>query len=302
MLTGDLWPANSLSVWRSDPMAAFSDWLARQPLLSGTQFRESSCETYTAMFHTWVTFLKGRRMHALEARPVDATDFFVKHKTLQPVSRRRYLQLLDRVYIHLRELGWPEDNPLAVELAKERALELDLPPGLAPPEQAILLETLVGLPGWKGMRDRGLCALLMGAGLRTNEVANLSRQKVRDDYSILITPATVHSEHRSLLLPDGPWRNWFDNWLAERERLAIPGDWVVPGTSKGRPFSPSGLFRRTSAWFDAAGLSPKQRGPHILRNTFARNALACGRYTVQEVQEFLGHAELRATSRYSPSS
>lgn len=300
LLTADLWPANSLSAWKAEPMAAFSDWLARQAVLA-SQLRESSCETYTSMFHTWLVFLTSRRMHLLEASAPDATEFFSKHKSLVPISRRRYLQLLDRVYVHLRTLGWERDNPLSVELAKERELEIALPPGLTDEEQGALLAVLERMPAWKGARDRALIALLLGAGLRANEVVGLTADKVGPDYSIRVVPTTVHAEHVTLILPEGRWREWYESWLSERRRLEIPGSWLTPATLGGRPYSPSGLFRRTSSWFDAANLSPKQRGPHILRNTFGRNALACGRYSLEEVQQFLGHAELRATARYSLS-
>ncbi|HJV26011.1 MAG TPA: site-specific integrase [Aromatoleum sp.] len=300
MLTADLWPANSLSAWQNEPTAAFSEWLARQAVVAN-QLRESSCETYSSMFHTWLVFLTSRRMHLLEASAAEASEFFSKHKSLVPVSRRRYLQLLDRVYVHLGTLGWERDNPLSVELAKERELEIALPPGLTDEEQAALLAVLEYMPSWKGARDRALIALLLGAGLRANEVVGLTTDKMRPDYSIRVIPATVHAEHVTLMLPDGRWREWYESWLTERRRLEIAGEWVTPATLSGRPYSPSGLFRRTSTWFDAANLNPKQRGPHILRNTFGRNALACGRYSLEEVQQFLGHAELRATARYGQS-
>jgi hypothetical protein len=41
-----------------------------------------------------------------------------------------------------------------------------------------------------------------------------------------------------------------------------------------------------------------QSGPTLLRNTFARQALLSGRYTLAEVQEFLGHEESRPTAKH----
>jgi site-specific recombinase XerD len=53
-----------------------------------------------------------------------------------------------------------------------------------------------------------------------------------------------------------------------------------------------------AAWLAPVGDALPQSGPNLLRNTFARQALTCGRYTLLEVQEFLGHEDLRATSRH----
>jgi site-specific recombinase XerD len=295
----DFWPANSLAAWQSDPERTFQDWLAQQRFISTRQFRESSQETYASMFAWWLSSLAAKGLKLLEATPEDATEFFGSSE-FEPVSRRRYLQLLDRVYQHLRseKVGWDGENPLKVELRKERELEIPLPPGLEEESLAQVIAVLTDITGWKGARDRCAAALLMGAGLRANELINLPTDGVSDVFQIHVKPNTVHREHTTLILPDGPWREWYQAWRAERQDLAIPGNLLCPATRKGTPYSPSGLFRRVSAWLKPLGESLPQNGPNLLRNSFARIALTCGRYTPSEVQNFLGHEELRATSRH----
>lgn len=304
----DFWPAKSLAAWQADPRENFKRWLGEQRVLGTRTLRDSTKMTYCAMFDTWLQFLDARRLLLLEARTIDGTAFFeeraaVLHREeFTAVSRRRYLLLLDKVYLYLKGLGWPHPSPVSRELRKEGVLDVPLPPGLPADDQAKLLSVLHAIPGWKGERDRGLASLLLGAGLRTHELVSFEEDQVESDFQVSVKPAEgrVHKAHTSILLPDGPWRDWFIVWKTERAKLNLPEAVTVfcPATSKGKPFSPSGLFRRIGKWFDAAGISPEQRGANILRNTFARNALTCGRYDAATVSEFLGHTDTRATVRH----
>lgn len=294
---GDFWPAQSLEAWRNEPQRTFVAWLAQQRVVGVRQFRESSRETYASMFSWWLAALAAKGLGLLEAAPRDATEFFTARR-FEPVSRRRYLQLLNKVYRHLGALGWEGPNPMLAELAKERALEIDLPPGLTAAQLTQVVEELAQIPGWKGARDRGAAALLLGAGLRANELIALRVGAVSAHYEILIQPEGVHREHITMILPDGPWRGWYQEWLLTRHELSIPGDVLCPGTKKGVPYSPSGLYRRVNTWLAPLEEGLSQTGPNMLRNTFARQALSSGRYSAEQVREFLGHEELRATSRH----
>lgn len=293
----DFWPANSLESWRDEPEKCFLVWLAQQRVLNIRHFRESSRETYAAMFSWWLANLSAKGLNLLEASTQDAANFFAACE-LKPVSRRRYLQLLDKVYQHLRAIGWPGSNPLTYELLSERALDIPLPAGLPDDELARLVALLAAVPGWRGDRDRCAAALLIGAGLRVNEFITLRVQDVSAQFGIVIKPQSVHREHASLILPDGPWRAWYQAWVGQRYSLAIPGEVLCPATRKGTAYSPSGLFLRVRAWLQQLDTELPHSGPNLLRNTFARQALLCGRYSPEQVQEFLGHVESRATSRH----
>lgn len=304
--TQDFWPADSLSAWQTDPRRSFESWLAEYRVAVRT-IRISSVTTYKSMFETWLKFLEARNLHLLEARAADGTAFFVERckvfetrEDLTPVSRRRYLLLLDKVYSYLKTLGWANTSPVLDELRKEGELEVPLPPGLGQADQEKLIVVLDALPGWKGARDRAMAALLVGAGLRTHEVVGLQTGQLNSHFSIEVRPGAgrVHLPHRTIVLPEGPWRGWLSAWEQLRAESQTPGDVLCPATQHGKPFSASGLFRRISHWFDLAGVCAEQSGANILRNTFARNALACGRYEEAEVQAFMGHQEARATARY----
>lgn len=309
-LNVDFWPADSLAAWRGAPRDAFLSWLAGQRLLGERQFRDTSRETYCAMFSAWLSFLEARHMHLLEATCIEGSQFFNdRAAAFEPVSRRRYLQLLSKVYRYLQTVGWQGQNPLSQELMLERALEIALPPGFEPEEVQRLSDVLAGLPNWRGIRARGMAALLLGAGLRTNELIHLQMRAVHEDFTIEVHPLGVHRAHTTLMLPDAPWRTWWLAWQATRAELKIPGELAMPAVRAGAPYSPSGVFKQVQGWLVAANLvQPKQHAPtgpkqqqgaNRLRNTFAQMALLSGRYSVEAVQEFLGHEETRATARHA---
>lgn len=308
VLSASLWPGQTLGDWAHDPTRAFEAWLAGQvaDVEARRRFREVSQATYRTHFAAWVKHLARAHCTLLEAGPAEAASFFHARETpLDPVSRRRYLQLINRVYASLRTLGWSGVNPVSDELKLERVLPTVAPDCLDDAQVARLFEAVALLPGWKGVRDRALLALLVGAGLRANEAMALSRAGVGADFSVDIAPAGVHRAHRSRLLPGLPRQHWLD-WCAQRDGLGVLGPLAFPATLAGRPYTESGFVRRIDTWLEAADIAKKDSagrslvrgGATLLRNTFARQALE--RYTPEEVQEFLGHDELRATLRHLP--
>ena len=294
--TRDMWPADNLASWRDAPLEAFPKLLAEHHILFDRDFRSTSVRTYTAMLSWWCDKLAERRLSLLEATPADAFEIF-DQEDFELVSRRRYLQLIDRVYDYIASIGWTGRNPMKSVLMKERELVVDLPPGLSNEQLEQLIERLKLMPGWKGARDRAASALLIGAGLRANELIRLQHKDLLPDYGIQVEKIEVHAARQTIVLPGGPWRAWLDNWLDMFGELRIPAHLVCPATRAGKGYSPSGLFRRVSHWLEPFGELP-QSGPNMLRNTFARKALTSRLYRIQQVQAFLGHVEDRATHRH----
>ncbi|WP_429565908.1 site-specific integrase [Paraburkholderia sp. JPY419] len=148
-----------------------------------------------------------------------------------------------------------------------------------------------------------MAALLLGAGLRANELIQLPVSCFDERrYVVRVVPEGPHRAHTTRVLPDGPWREWLDQWLMERVSLSIPGPLLCPATRKGNALCPSALYRRVSGWLKDANVEAQRGGAGVLRNTFVRSALTCGRYSLAEVQEFLGHEFVRSTARSAPST
>lgn len=298
--TKQLWDSSdfdALSNWQYYPMESFERWLAGEVVAQRRQFRETSAATYTYHFTAWLKFLQAKRMSLLEATPKEAAEFFASRE-VEPVSRRRYLQLLARVYRAIIALGWDGRNPMGMELKKELKLEPTELASLTDGQAEALFKSLKLLDGWKGDRDRAMLALMLGAGLRANEVIHLPLDAVGKDYSVRIRPSGVHRDHTSVILP-GIAREYWESWVRSYQAWKVVTSLAFPATRKGRPYTESGLFRRIDTWLELAKLDIDERGANLLRNTFARQALASTRYRAEEVQEFLGHEELRATLRHA---
>lgn len=297
--TPDFWPAVTLESWRTAPLDAMQSWLRASPAdhWKSRAFRPSAQTTYFYMFKTWHDHLAGQMTHILEATEADAEQFLLEKADLEPVSRLRYLQLLDRVYLHLaQECHWPGVSPFRRALSKESAHLVPPREVLTGAEQATLIEVLSEIPGFRGERDRAMAALFLGAGLRVNELIalpwSIASGISEAGYRLTLVPSGIHREHTTCLIPDGPWRAWWAHWeasYAPEEPHAV----AIPGTQAGRPYTPSGVFRRVSSWLALAGLAEEegQQGPNLLRNTFAWFAL--DRYSPDQVMEFLGHNERR---------
>lgn len=284
-------------------MQAFTGWLASRVVVrlarGGRQLRKTSVSTYSAMFSTWVQFLAERCITVLEASAWEMQLFFERHEPpLDEVSRRRYLQLFDKVYRHLKSLGMSQANPADAILARERVLDGKFPPGLSLKDQEQLLEQLSAGEGWKHIRDRAAASIMWGAGLRCNEAVALRVSDIAQDYRIQVNPCGVHRQHTTLVLPEGPWRLWLNTWLGTRSKLGIPGELVIPSTLEGKQYSPSGLYRRLDGLFKGAKLDSEKVGANVLRNTFVRHCLDSKRYTLAEIQEFMGHEQPRALERH----
>lgn len=289
------------SLWQTEPREAFLHWIGSQTVY-GHPFRERSCLVYRAMFQVWCRFLQDRAIDVGGASAQHAREFFEQAR-LDPVSQRRYLQLLDRLYAHLQSKGACKANPMRDMFLLERALPERAPQGLTDEQLGRLVQHLLGIAGWKGHRDRAIVALAVGAGLRTHELLALRPEDIRlgpEQWQIRVRSDGLHAEHTCEGLPpwyEAHWLKWLHAWdLEQRERFGSNG-WWLPSTAKGTQYGAAGLFRRVRCWFEKAQIGAPSQGATILRNTFVRLALQAD-WSFEDIQANMGHVHARATSRH----
>jgi integrase len=149
----------------------------------------------------------------------------------------------------------------------------------------------------RGLRDRALLAVLLGAGLRRAEAAALKFEDIqmRDGRWALVDLIGKHDRIRTVGIPD--WcKERIDTWAA------------TSGRQSGRVFV--AVNKADTPW--GAGLTPQairdivngystlQRlaiAPHDLRRRHAKLAFKGGA-TPHQIQRSLGHASLATTERY----
>ena len=193
---------------------------------------------------------------------------------------------------------------------------LRAPKAAKPLPKALSVEQAVGLaeqpdtPGAPALaaRDRAICELLYGCGLRTGELLGLDAHAGPQARGwVDLADATAHvlgkgSKRRSVPVGRLALR-------ALTEWLALRGDLVKPGPTGaasepalfisrlGRRLTPNQLRARLKAQALQAGL-PTHVHPHMLRHSYASHLLQSSG-DLRAVQELLGHASIGTTQIYT---
>jgi len=248
-------------------------------------------------------FFMGRKIS--DWKDLDSThlaEFMAAARTdgLAPASQVRLLSSLRGFFRWLRaEEGLEGKDPTRV--SGKIHLWHRLPEILTPEEARTLLDT-PSANTWIGQRDRALLALLYGGGLRVSEAIglrlgdlHLSRGKDDGQPGLL----QVHGKgNKERLVPyGGVARERLELWI-NGERTSRKGESNTVLLSKsGKPLDRHRAFRIVRDHAVACGLSAHMH-PHILRHSCATHLLLGGG-DLRSVQEFLGHADLRTTERYT---
>ena len=173
-------------------------------------------------------------------------------------------------------------------------------------EQAVVLADQPDTPGAPALaaRDRAICELLYGCGLRVGELLGLDAHAGPLAQGWVDLPdATAHvlgkgSKRRSV--PVGrPALQALAAWLALRRDLMKPGgnEPALFISRLGRRLTPNQLRSRLKAQGLQAGL-PTHVHPHMLRHSYASHLLQSSG-DLRAVQELLGHASISTTQTYT---
>ena len=155
-----------------------------------------------------------------------------------------------------------------------------------------------------GARDRALLQMLYNTGARVQKIADLTVADIRFD-----NPATVRltgKGRKTRIVPLWPETvRIVQHYLQFREQRGIEADHLFLSIA-GRPITRSGIARRVEIHARAAAqrcpsLGDRRITPHIFRHTIALHLIEAGN-DITIVKEWLGHADLRTTSRYTEVS
>lgn len=230
-----------------------------------------------------------------------------------PASGRAFLKaavrlVTDRLAVQVKGMATPE-NVAAVQAtlyraeALQDAIQTKTPKGtkahvwLSQAQVKILLDTCGD--DAKGQRDRLALGLLVAAGLRCSEAANLTfdRVKLQPIKGKMRTVLEVEGKGaKSRVVPiSDRLANAIDKWavIADGEGYILRS--ITKGGELGDSLSSVGLFNLVR---DAgAAMGKPELAPHDLRRTYAQLGYEAG-IPVTQISRLLGHSSIQTTQRY----
>lgn len=318
---------HTLSSWDADPVRAFKQFVSstafaetgRRLRADGTlrALSAASAKIYIFMFNNWASWVQEERLTFSTVTHTDLLRFISRtekgKRVLNSKIAYRYLRLLERCYEHLDFS--PNPAQLAIlnidraHLAKDdagRTLSDDQLERFfaALPAEAPGSRQNTAFEGWKRRRDRAMQVVIALAGLRVSEAVGLlipevGRQIGLDGSIVLtLTPDEKHdtSHEHEITLP----REGADEllpWLQERDKMAIPGQFVFPANLTGARMTRKTVYVQMRATFERAGMDLSRSGGRTLRNTFAKRQLDNGA-SPDELKDVLGLALERSAADY----
>jgi len=164
-------------------------------------------------------------------------------------------------------------------------------------EQAVKLLAAPDVSTFKGKRDRALLAVLIGSGLRREELAHLEVADLEEREGRCVIPELVGKGQRVRLVPVPCWvKDALDAWTATASivdgRLFRS---IRKGGKLGDGLSVKAIWQIVLEHAKEIGV--ERLGPHDLRRTCARLCNDSGGDLVQ-IQMLLGHSSAEVTRRY----
>jgi len=168
-----------------------------------------------------------------------------------------------------------------------------LPEALSPDDAGRLLD--VTAEGVLPSRDKAMFELFYSSGLRLAELVGLG---VGDVDFAEGTVRVTGKGSKTRVVPLGRHAaQALENWLAERGKLAQPGEAAMFLNRRGRRLGPRLVQQRLKLWALRQGIAANVH-PHVLRHSFASHVLQSSG-DLRAVQEMLGHSSISTTQVYT---
>lgn len=149
----------------------------------------------------------------------------------------------------------------------------------------------------KGLRDRAILAVMLGAGLRRSEIANLTFGHIQQRESRWVIVDLIGKGGRVRTIPIPAWtKQAIDDWTitANLSSGQIFRSITKGGRVAGINMTSQGIQNLVKLYAKKCGLAVSA---HDLRRTYAKLAHKGGA-ELEQIQLSLGHASIQTTERY----
>lgn len=249
---------------------------------------------------------RGQTINAISADDIERWLNRLKNMGYAPASLRRKLATLRVFFRFLVRQDVLQCTPMAnvsIDLGRSRRLTRSLPLSdvdrlLRPGRRQLPKGTNPRFRGWPQylrLRNQTILELLFSTGLRVGELVSLTEASVSMSEGLLRVRGKGGRERLAFLV-DVPLRRALGCYLRVR-RSAPSRSPSLFLNCRGGSLSTQGVANLIAAAAERAGIASHVT-PHMLRHTIATALLRNGA-DIRLVQEFLGHASIATTQRYT---
>ncbi len=305
--------------WKNSINAGFLAWIEKHG------YSEKTKKTYESMLLAFLRFLavkdipaKKRAEHEslitqlsdlddieglpdkIQSANKTLTDIFFEMRNVQDKTKNRYLWLISDIYEDMVEAGYIEINRIAQVHEKRRAAKRGktterLPMALSASEVEMLDEYIEQLPRhYSGQRERCALMLLLGTGLREQELCDL---KTSDMYLNEETPyiriVGKNDKERLIPIPE----DIINDLLDFNDMKTRSSKYFLSSKESGLPYQPSSIYKLVRTAMYDAGIRKEKMSPHILRHTYCTRQLESG-VDIKIVKNWMGHKSIATTAIY----
>ena len=281
-------PKNCQDNFPSDPLEQFHEYLVR------LGYSPRTLKGYLAdltLFARWFEQGRGEPFAPQHITPMDLRDYkayLMAIRGLKPATVNRRLIAVSRFLRWAQSAGAITDNVAEeVKLLKQPRLA---PRSLSRTEQHALLRAVER--NGDG-RDRAIIHLLLGAGLRVSELANLRRGDIELSGRKGWVRVRMGKGMKTREIPlNRDVRKALEEYFAQHEVK----DNEPLFTGQRGPLQTSGIWEIVKKYAYQARL--EHCSPHTLRHTFGKNLVDAG-VSLDQVALLLGHESLDTTKIYT---
>lgn len=244
-------------------------------------------------FYAW---LAGRDITKLTIRDLSGYPEYLSEQKLAPISIARHLVSLRMFYRYLQLEGLVDENQ--AQLLGSQKLWERVPRVLSPHQVELLLNAPDPTEPCY-FRDRALLEVLYATGCRASELVNLKLPDIR--WNDRFCQCTGKGDKQRLVpLGDAAISALKDYLEKDRPQQIPEGSKALPWvflSYRGKQLRRERVWELIKKYADLAGIR-RDISPHTLRHSFATHLLSGGA-DLRQVQEMLGHANIRTTQIYT---